>query len=110
MLSAEEEFAHEMAELRRNYRGLLLNMLTELNPLRERLIHGSLSKAERELIILKSHQFCGTGSSYGFPEITQTGRTLEHFLLDFPDATPDDSLIRFDSFLMAAQKTIDAII
>ena len=91
--------------MRRDYRALIIDLLDQLRPIRTRVASGALSSGDRELIMRKAHQFTGSGASYGFPGLTESGRALEYYLVDYPKAEPTDIIPFVDAFLRSCENT-----
>jgi two-component system cell cycle response regulator len=99
-------------DLLKPLRGLYLSQLRErigtvdnfVNHLKE----GSVSVEERGIMIGLSHKLAGSGTTYGFPVITQTARTLEEVLSD-PNATHDRIENSAESLAHACSQALLAI-
>ena len=99
----DEDFALALAGMRLRYRTRLLDLLDLLRPIRDRAGADALSADDRDLIVQKSHQFAGSGGSFGFPGLSAAASNLEYFMVDNPQAAPAEILPQFDAFLTTAE-------
>jgi DNA-binding response OmpR family regulator/HPt (histidine-containing phosphotransfer) domain-containing protein len=66
---------------------------------------GAVSAEERELMRQLAHKLAGSGTTYGFPVITQTARALEE-ALQIPEAPPDSLALLAESLAHACAQAL----
>lgn len=97
----QQSLPEKMQALKVSY----ITQLKERQAILERLLaacsQNTLSLEERTELKSQAHKLAGTGTTYGFPDISEHGRTLEDALIDQPDALAQ-------SFVALTQSLLDA--
>ncbi len=99
-------------ELLKPLRGMYLAQLRErANSVDAFLVHcrsGAVPDGERTMMASLAHKLAGSGTTYGFPLITQTARALEDALAD-PAATPASLAPLAESLAHSCQQAVLSI-
>lgn len=77
----------KMQALRKRYLVQLQERLEGLERLQSLCQAQSLSEDDRLTLRTIAHKLAGTGSTFGFPQISEAGRTLELALVEQPSAS-----------------------
>jgi HPt (histidine-containing phosphotransfer) domain-containing protein len=88
-IAVSEELEQVLSQLRREYLAESPARLAELRRLIAAFRAGD-PDASQSLIIL-FHRLAGSGGSYGFPEISEIGRTMERWLKSTPPPGPEQA-------------------
>lgn len=78
--------------------------------LEQLLIHcekNTLSAEDRTELKSQAHKLSGTGSTYGFPAISECGRTLEDQIIDHPDAEASFFVLLTQNLLTACKAALE---
>ena len=78
----DQAFADKMQALRDKYVARLGDSLAIIQPMAERLAAGTETGDDRADLEARAHKLAGTGTSYGFPAISETAAALENALRD----------------------------
>lgn len=79
---ADQDFADKMQMLRDKYVVRLVDTRVALETAMARLSEGSATGDERADIEAQAHKLAGTGTSYGFPVISEIAAALEDAVRD----------------------------
>lgn len=82
----DRAFADKMQALRDKYVARLDESLAAILPVVERLASGMATPEDRADLEARAHKLAGTGTSYGFPAISETAAALEDALRDHAPA------------------------
>jgi diguanylate cyclase (GGDEF)-like protein len=75
-----QSFSARFEELRQGYVAQLIEQAAQLASGWRRVEGGASAPAEVNRLILIAHNLAGTGTTFGFPEVSSTARELEHAL------------------------------
>jgi len=96
-----DEIEAKMQGLRKRYLIKLSEQVEIIKQALDECQGGKLSSKMREQVWSCAHKLAGTGATYGFSEISVTGRCLDSFLKTNPDA-PDEAVSLFATDLYNA--------
>jgi HPt (histidine-containing phosphotransfer) domain-containing protein len=82
----DDEFERELAELGQKYRGRLSTLAEFLSAVLLSAASGPIQPRQRADLALKAHQFAGSGSSFGFPAVSDSAAALDQYMSDHPRA------------------------
>ena len=89
----------KMRALRTRFIGQLRERLDRLKQLRKQSSENRLGEAERSEIKFLAHKCSGSGSTFGFPTISQAGRALEEVLINRPNIPSTQLLPYLDTLI-----------
>ncbi len=90
-----------LRQLRLRYLKQLEERVTLLKKLHENGIQQELHAEDRLFLRALTHKLAGSGSIFGFPLITQSGKALEQALLEQPELSTDRILSLLNNLIEA---------
>ncbi|TAH34211.1 MAG: response regulator [Alphaproteobacteria bacterium] len=103
----QQKLQAKMRVLTNRYLNDLTKRIDDIENLTEQIDRNGIDNDSRQALRYPAHYAAGTGGSYGFPVISQSGRTLEDAILS-PDRFDTKDIVRLSQDLIRISREIIA--